>query len=151
MSVNYENRIALNPALIVGLGGTGKKSLINFKEAFLSSPPIRKAFAQTPNREVSLPDFIDLLCIDTDIFDASQTDEEKSAKTKLTEGEYHQINIQNAGQITGNLDSDTYNYLYEWFPQKLKHHIGQISQGAHQFRFTGRFGVFVDIQKIYQQ
>ncbi len=151
MSVNYENRIALNPALIVGLGGTGKKSLINFKETFLSSPPIRKAFAQTPNREVSLPDFIDLLCIDTDIFDASQTDEEKSVKTKLTEGEYHQINIQNAGQITGNLDSDTYNYLYEWFPQKLKHHIGQISQGAHQFRFTGRFGVFVDIQKIYQQ
>lgn len=151
MSINYENRISLNPALIVGLGGTGKKSLINFKETFLQSPPIRKAFAQTPGKEPSLPDFIDLLCIDTDIFDASQPEEEQVFKTRLTESEYHQINIQNAGQITGNLDSDTYNYLYEWFPQKLKHHIGQISQGAHQFRFTGRFGIFVDIQKIYQQ
>lgn len=151
MSVNYENRIALNPALIVGLGGTGKKSLVNFKETFLTSPQIKKAFAQTPGKEAALPDFIDLLCIDTDIFDASQPEEDTSVKTKLTESEYHQINIQNAGQITGNLDSDTYNYMYEWFPQKLKHHIGQISQGAHQFRFTGRFGVFVDIQKIYQQ
>ena len=151
MSVNYENRIALNPALIVGLGGTGKKSLINFKETFLSSPHIKKAYAQTPGKEPSLPDFIDLLCIDTDIFDASQPDEDTGLKTRLSESEYHQINIQNAGQITGNLDSDTYTYLYEWFPQKLKHHIGQISQGAHQFRFTGRFGIFVDIQKIYQQ
>lgn len=151
MSVNYENRIALNPALIVGLGGTGKKSLVNFKETFLTSPQIKKAFAQTPGKEAALPDFIDLLCIDTDIFDASQPEEDASVKTKLTESEYHQINIQNAGQITGNLDSDTYNYMYEWFPQKLKHHIGQISQGAHQFRFTGRFGIFVDIQKIYQQ
>jgi hypothetical protein len=151
MSVNYENRIALNPALIVGLGGTGKKSLINFKETFLTSPQIRKAFAQTPGKDPALPDFIDLLCIDTDIFDASQPEEDAGLKTKLTESEYHQINIQNAGQITGNLDSDTYNYMYEWFPQKLKHHIGQISQGAHQFRFTGRFGIFVDIQKIYQQ
>ena len=35
MSVNFENRIALNPALIVGLGGTGKKALMNFKETFL--------------------------------------------------------------------------------------------------------------------
>ena len=148
MSENYENRIALNPALIVGLGGTGKKSLMNFKETFLQSPQIKNAYAKA-NREPSLPDFIDLLCIDTDIFEAGH-EEEKVEGAKLTESEYHQINIQNAGQITGNLDSDTYTYLYEWFPQKLKHHIGQISQGAHQFRFTGRFGVFVDVQKIYQ-
>jgi hypothetical protein len=153
MSINYENRIALNPALIVGLGGTGKKTLVNFKETFLNSPQIKKAYAQTPGRDQSLPEFIDLLCIDTDIFDASQPeeDDDQSISSKLSESEYHQINIQNAGQITGNLDSDTYGYLYEWFPQKLKHHIGQISQGAHQFRFTGRFGIFVDIQKIYQQ
>jgi hypothetical protein len=151
MSTNYENRIALNPALIVGLGGTGKKSLINFKETFLSSPQIKKAFSQAGGKEPALPDFIDLMCIDTDIFDASQSEEEAKTAAKLTESEYHQINIQNAGQITGNLDSDTYNYLYEWFPQKLKNHIGQISQGAHQFRFTGRFGVFVDVQKIFQQ
>lgn len=150
MSTNYENRIALNPALIVGLGGTGKKSLINFKETFLNSPQIKKAFSLS-NKEPSLPDFIDLLCIDTDIFDASQPEEETKTSTRLTESEYHQINIQNAGQITGNLDSETYNYLYEWFPQKLKNHIGQISQGAHQFRFTGRFGIFVDVQKIFQQ
>jgi hypothetical protein len=150
MSTNYENRIALNPALIVGLGGTGKKSLINFKETFLQSPQIRKAFASS-NKEPSLPDFIDLLCIDTDIFDASQPEEETKTSARLTESEYHQINIQNAGQITGNLDSETYNYLYEWFPHKLKNHIGQISQGAHQFRFTGRFGIFVDVQKIFQQ
>ena len=149
MSDNYENRIALNPALIIGLGGTGKKTLMNFKETFLNSPQIRKAYAQSPNAKPGLPDFIDMLCIDTDIFDASQ-EEEKIEGANLTEDEYHQINIQNAGQITNNLDSDTYNYLYEWFPQKLQHHIGQISQGAHQFRFTGRFGVFVDIQKIYQ-
>ncbi|MGM0599739.1 MAG: tubulin-like doman-containing protein [Candidatus Rifleibacteriota bacterium] len=153
MSINYENRIALNPALIVGLGGTGKKTLVNFKETFLNSPQIKKAYAQTPGRDQGLPEFIDLLCIDTDIFDASQPeeDDDQAISSKLSESEYHQINIQNAGQITGNLDSDTYGYLYEWFPQKLKHHIGQISQGAHQFRFTGRFGVFVDIQKIYQQ
>lgn len=150
MSTNYENRIALNPALIVGLGGTGKKSLINFKETFLNSPQIKKAFSQS-GKEPALPDFIDLLCIDTDIFDASQPEEETKTSARLTESEYHQINIQNAGQITGNLDSETYNYLYEWFPQKLKNHIGQISQGAHQFRFTGRFGVFVDVQKIFQQ
>lgn len=151
MSTNYENRITLNPALIVGLGGTGKKSLINFKETFLNSPQVKKAYAISGGREPALPDFIDLLCIDTDIFDASQPEEETKTTTRLTESEYHQINIQNAGQITGNLDSDTYSYLYEWFPQKLKHHIGQISQGAHQFRFTGRFGVFVDVQKIFQQ
>ncbi|HNX77257.1 MAG TPA: tubulin-like doman-containing protein [Candidatus Rifleibacterium sp.] len=151
MSTNYENRIALNPALIVGLGGTGKKSLINFKETFLNSPQIKKAYAISGKGAPALPDFIDLLCIDTDIFDASQPEDNAKTGTKLTEGEYHQINIQNAGQITGNLDSETYNYLYEWFPAKLKHHIGQISQGAHQFRFTGRFGIFVDIQKIFQQ
>ncbi len=149
MSVNFENRIALNPALIVGLGGTGKKALMNFKETFLKSPQIKKAYAQI-GAEPSLPDFIDLLCIDTDIFDASKSEKEDEERAvKLTESEYHQINIQNAGQITNNLDTDTYNYLYEWFPQKLKSYIGQISQGAHQFRFTGRFGIFVDIQKIF--
>ena len=42
MSTNYENRIALNPALIVGLGGTGKKSLINFKETFLTAPRLKR-------------------------------------------------------------------------------------------------------------
>ena len=150
MSVNYENRIALNPALIVGLGGTGKKALMNFKETFLTSPQIRRAYEQSGQTETSLPDFIDLLCIDTDIFDANQPEkEEEKSAVKLSESEYHQINIQNAGQITNNLDTDTYGYLYEWFPQKLKTHIGQISQGAHQFRFTGRFGVFVDVQKIF--
>ena len=150
MSVNFENRIALNPALIVGLGGTGKKALMNFKETFLKSPQIKKAFAQNNQSKTALPDFIELLCIDTDIFDANQPEkEENETSVKLTESEYHQINIQNAGQITNNLDTDTYNYLYEWFPQKLKSHIGQISQGAHQFRFTGRFGIFVDIQKIF--
>ena len=149
MSVNFENRIALNPALIVGLGGTGKKALMNFKETFLKSPQIRKAYEQSGS-EPALPDFIDLLCIDTDIFDASQSEkEEADPAIKLKESEYHQINIQNAGQITNNLDTDTYGYLYEWFPQKLKSYIGQISQGAHQFRFTGRFGIFVDIQKIF--
>lgn len=150
MSVNYENRIALNPALIVGLGGTGKKALMNFKETFLNSPQIKKAYHQAGIQETALPDFIDLLCIDTDIFDSNQPEkEEENSSVKLTESEYHQINIQNAGQITNNLDTDTYGYLYEWFPQKLKTHIGQISQGAHQFRFTGRFGIFVDIQKIF--
>ena len=152
MSSNYENRISLNPALIIGLGGTGKKTLINFKETFLKSPQIRKAYSQIPNKEPQLPDFIDLLCIDTDMFDSSASeDDENSSFCALTEDEYHQITIQNAGQITGNLDSETYGYLYEWFPHRLKNHLGQISQGAHQFRFTGRFGVFVDIQRIYQQ
>ena len=73
MSVNFENRIALNPALIVGLGGTGKKALMNFKETFLKSPQIKKAYEQI-GAEPSLPDFIDLLCIDTDIFDASKSE-----------------------------------------------------------------------------
>lgn len=150
MSANFENRISLNPALIVGLGGTGKKALLNFKETFLNSPQIKKAFEQSGVKETSLPDFIDLLCVDTDIFDANQPEKEEDiSSVKLNESEYHQINIQNAGQITNNLDTDTYGYLYEWFPQKLKSYIGQISQGAHQFRFTGRFGVFVDIQKIF--
>lgn len=149
MSVNYENRLALNPALIVGLGGTGKKILMNFKETFLASPVIRAAYRNSPDQKPALPDFIDLFCIDTDLFD--RREEEKIPGAKLREEEYHQINIQNATQITGNFDSDTYSYLNEWFPGKLKHHIGQISQGAHQYRFTGRFGMFVDINRIYQQ
>jgi hypothetical protein len=150
MTTNYENRLALNPALIIGLGGTGKKVLKNFKEAFLNSPQIRAAYKDSPDHQAALPDFIDLFCIDTDLFDR-QSQEEKDPGLKLKEEEYHQINIQNANQITGNLDTDTYNYLNEWFPNKLKHHLGQISQGAHQFRFTGRFGLFVDINRIYQQ
>jgi len=149
MSINYENRLALNPALIIGLGGTGKKILTNFKETFVSSPHIRAAFAQVPDQIPALPDFIELFCIDTDLFDAKEVQTSEGAR--LREEEYHQINIQNANQITGNLNTDTYAYLNEWFPVKLKHHIGQISQGAHQFRFTGRFGMFVDIAKIYSQ
>ncbi|MBF0547701.1 MAG: hypothetical protein HQM08_24895 [Candidatus Riflebacteria bacterium] len=148
MSANFEHRLALNPALIIGLGGTGKKVLMNFKETFLSSPVIKETYRQAPEQKPSLPDFIDLLCIDTDLIDKK---EEKIEGAKLKEEEYHQINVQNANQITGNFDTDTYNYLNEWFPLKLKNHIGQISQGAHQYRFTGRFGLFVDIAKIYQQ
>lgn len=147
MSIDFEQRLALNPALIVGLGGTGKKIVSNFKQIFLSSPQIREIF-QKANERPKFPDFIELLCIDTDLFDTHEKPDIEGAK--LTEEEYHQINIQNANQITGNLDTDTYSYLHEWFPVKLKHYIGQISQGAHQFRFTGRFGLFVDIQKIYQ-
>ncbi|MFZ2959578.1 MAG: tubulin-like doman-containing protein [Candidatus Ozemobacteraceae bacterium] len=149
MSVNFENRLALNPALIIGLGGTGKKVLMNFKETFLASPVIRAAYKNSPDQKPALPDFIDLFCIDTDLFD--RREEEKIPGARLREEEYHQINIQNANQITGNLETDTYGYLNEWFPTKLRNHIGQISQGAHQFRFTGRFGIFVDINKIYQQ
>ncbi|MBF0501215.1 MAG: hypothetical protein HQM09_13840 [Candidatus Riflebacteria bacterium] len=149
MSVNFENRLALNPALIIGLGGTGKKILMNFKETFLANPVIRAAYQNSPDQKPALPDFIDLFCIDTDLFD--RREEEKIPGARLREEEYHQINIQNANQISGNLETDTYGYLNEWFPAKLKSHIGQISQGAHQFRFTGRFGIFVDINKIYQQ
>ncbi len=148
-SANYEQRLALNPALIVGLGGTGKKVLQKFKETFLSNPLIRATYANQPDVTPTLPDFIDLYCIDTDLFDSKA--DEKITGARLREEEYHQINIQNANQITGNFDTETYSYLNEWFPLKLKHHIGQISQGAHQYRFTGRFGLFVDLQKIYQQ
>ena len=148
-TANFENRLSLNPALIVGLGGTGKKVLQNFKETFLGSPQIREAHRATPDVKPALPDFIDLFCIDTDLFD--QRAEENVDGAKLREEEYHQISIQNASQITGNFDTETYSYLNEWFPVKLKHNIGQISQGAHQYRFTGRFGLFVDIAKIYQQ
>ncbi len=150
MPLNYENRLTLNPALIVGLGGTGKKVLMNFKETFLSYPQIKAIFKDSPDGVTpSLPDFIDLFCIDTDVFAANE--EEKVEGARLREEEYYRINIQNANQITTNLDTETYNYLFEWFPQKLQNHIGNISQGAHQFRFTGRFGLFVEINKIYQQ
>ncbi|MBI3039520.1 hypothetical protein HYY75_10845, partial [bacterium] len=148
MTVNFENRLALNPAIIVGLGGTGKKVLMNFKETFMSHPTIREIFKHSDDKKPVLPDFINLFCVDTDLFNSRE--EEKFSGTRLAEEEYHQINIQNANQITGNLDTETYSYLNEWFPVKLKNHIGQISQGAHQFRFTGRFGLFVDMNRIYQ-
>ncbi|NLM17177.1 MAG: hypothetical protein GX221_05605 [Candidatus Riflebacteria bacterium] len=150
MTANFENRLALNPALIVGLGGTGKKTIINFKETFLKSPQIKEAFAKYDKGEPHLPDFIDMLCIDTDVFDENKP-EETEHHIRLSEEEYHRIAISNTGQIADNLDSDTYSYLYEWFPRSLRHHVGQISQGAHQFRFTGRFGLFVDIQPIFQK
>jgi hypothetical protein len=132
----------VNPALFIGLGGTGHKVLLNVKKAIL-------------NNYGEIPPMINLLCFDTDKKELLSASEEIEYDKKNPDGSYTRttedikfnpnetigINISNP-QSLANQD-----YIAKWLSPSIKSQIGPSDTGAKQIGQMGRFAIFENYSK----
>ncbi|EKD69624.1 MAG: hypothetical protein ACD_47C00058G0003 [uncultured bacterium] len=113
------------PTLLIGVGGSGYKTLKAVKQKFIES-------GQYSNK---VPPMINFLCIDTDPNTLNETVFTTSEKLILT---------ADTSKILGNINQ--FPYIKSWFPA---HRIKQtISSGARQIRALGRLSLFANIDDI---
>lgn len=138
-------QLMLNPALIIGIGGSGQKVLNHLKATFLKNPVLQENYAK--DGVLKLPTFIQLLCIDTD---KSAVDHGAEAGTRLADEDFFKIHVTDAKEMMSHFDLDDFRHIANWFPKSLKPYADTIETGAHQFRFLGRFGLFAQVSKVYK-
>ena len=123
----------VNPALFIGLGGTGHKVLLQLKKSILTN------YGEMPPQ-------IDMLCFDTD------KGELLSAKQNLTytnkngeivnesitfdQDEVYEISIKNPAGLL------KFPFMKEWLSPLIIPKIKISSSGANQIRQLGRFAIF---------
>lgn len=132
----------INPALFIGLGGTGHKVLLQVKTALLRNygevPPATK-----------------ILCFDTDKRELSSSFEEieyykkngDGTKTKVTEKVSFKPSETVGIPITNPLGLINHEYIKSWVSEDVRAQIGPSDTGAKQIRQMGRFAIFENYRK----
>ena len=116
------------PTVVIGLGGTGYRTLLEFKSRLI------QVYGE-------VPPLIRLLSIDT------TEDPEKlkligeGIKVKLSPDEQLLISISNPSIVTRQEN------VKEWWPSEIT--PGSLTRGAGQIRARGRLGLFAESRKIY--
>lgn len=126
----------VNPALFIGLGGTGHKVLLQVKRSLL------KNYGE-------IPPVINMLCFDTDRkellssqIDASYNKKNKEGfqfvkeKIKFDQSEAIGITVKNPLSLL------KYDYIKAWLSDIIAPQIGPSDTGAKQIRQMGRFAIF---------
>lgn len=138
----------INPALFIGLGGTGHKVLLQVKTSLLKNygevPPATK-----------------LLCFDTDKRELMNANEELEYNKKNEDGTFSLVNekinfnpTETVGiPITNPLGLINQPYIRSWVSDEVAPQIGPSDTGAKQIRQMGRFAIFENYmsQKIKSQ
>jgi hypothetical protein len=125
------NRGKLIPSLVVGLGGTGYRTLKIVKKKFFES----KAF----NNEV--PQMVKFISFDTD------SNIEKGKENKILSVEEQKILSANTIEILNNIEQHP--YIDKWFP---RHQVKtSSSHGAKQVRAVGRLAIFNNIDAVVSE
>lgn len=125
------NRGKLIPSLVVGLGGTGYRTLKIVKEKFLRS----KAF----NNEI--PPMVKFISFDTD------SNIEKGKRDKILSVEEQKVLSANTIEILNNIEQHP--YIDKWFP---RHQVKtSSSHGAKQVRAVGRLAIFNNIDTVVSE
>jgi hypothetical protein len=132
----------VNPALFIGLGGTGHKVLLNVKESIL------KNYGE-------LPPMTKLLCFDTDRKELLSATEEIEYDKKNSDGTYVRVSekIQFSPSetigipITNPQGLANQEYIREWLSPAVLAQIGPSDTGAKQIRQMGRFAIFENFMK----
>lgn len=122
----------VNPAIFIGLGGTGHKVLLQLKSALLSN------YGEVPT-------VIDMLCFDTDLelLATSQelTYDKKNSglvteKVTFDNNEVLGIPIKNPDKLL------KFQHIKSWLSDRIAPRIGPTDTGAKQIRQMGRFAIF---------
>ena len=132
----------VNPALFIGLGGTGHKVLLQVKRAVLTNygemPPMTK-----------------LLCFDTDRKELLSSTDEIEYDKKNQDGTFTRIieKIQFSPNETVGIPISNprglanQEYIREWLSPSVLAQIGPSDTGAKQIRQMGRFAIFENFMK----
>ena len=130
----------VNPALIIGLGGTGHESVFQTKMSLLK-------------RYGEVPECIKLLCFDTDVNSLKQKKEkfyftpkgESNPVTKdvrFESSEICPIPIENPKQLRDE------SWIKSWLHEEIKSSITPSMNGASQIRQKGRFAFFSNYSTV---
>lgn len=132
----------VNPALFIGLGGTGHKVLLQVKKAVL------KNYGE-------VPPMIKLLCMDTDRRELHSSTEEIEYNKKKSDGTREIVNESLkfdpnetvAIPITNPQGLANQDYIRSWVNDSVLAQIGPSDSGARQIRQMGRFAIFENYSK----
>jgi hypothetical protein len=131
-----QQRVGMRPTLLVGLGGTGQKVLVQLKARFIRN------YGQVPPA-------VEFLCFDTD--QAAEQTQIEGQIVRLT-GETELVNI--GGVQTANIVTNLEKYpaIASWITEdKERIPKGAITMGAKQVRPLGRLSLYWYVEKIYNK
>jgi hypothetical protein len=131
-----QQRVGMRPTLLIGLGGTGQKVLVQLKSRFIRN------YGQVPPA-------VEFLCFDTD-----QTAEQTQVDGQIIRltGETELVNIGSVqtANIVSNLDK--YPTIANWITEdKERIPKAAITMGARQVRSLGRLSLYWHVEKIYNK
>ena len=132
----------VNPALFIGLGGTGHKVLLQVKKAVLTNYG-------------ELPPMTKLLCFDTDRKELLSSTDEIEYDKKNQDGTFTRVieKIQFSPNETVGIPISNprglanQEYIREWLSPSVLAQIGPSDTGAKQIRQMGRFAIFENFMK----
>ncbi|MCH5221816.1 MAG: hypothetical protein J1F05_05755 [Muribaculaceae bacterium] len=126
----------LRRTLLIGLGGTGVKAILNAKKMFYEN------YGQ-------IPPMIGFIGIDTDKpgLDNNFVIANNGEKIKLNASEQLCISVENPTQIYLNGRNQK---LYDWMPEKNVSGLTELRIGAGQMRSNGRFAITVNESNVQQ-
>lgn len=126
----------LRRTLLMGLGGTGVKAILNAKKMFYEN------YGQ-------IPPMIGFIGVDTDKPGLSSSFVTASDGTKISLNNSEQlcISVENPTQIYQNGKSK---HLYDWMPEQNVQGLTALSIGAGQMRSNGRFAITVNENNVKQ-
>ena len=123
----------VNPALFIGLGGTGHKVLLQLKKSILTNYG-------------EIPPVIDMLCFDTDEKELLSSKQELTYINKKGElvtepirfdsDEIYEISVKSPDKLL------KFDYINNWISPIVKPKITPSNTGARQIRQMGRFAIF---------
>ncbi len=131
-----QQRVGMRPSLLIGLGGTGQKVLVQLKARFIRN------YGQVPSA-------VEFLCFDTD--QAVEQTQVEGQIIRLT-GETELVNI--GGVQTANIVTslDRYPAIASWITEdKERIPKAAITMGARQVRPLGRLSLYWYVEKIYNK
>ncbi|MCX7972188.1 MAG: tubulin-like doman-containing protein [bacterium] len=114
------------PTIVIGLGGTGLRTVVNLKRRVGS---IDKGLLK-------------FLCIDSD--------KNEVLIKELEPDEYLNVGVPGVSAIISNLKSEAAEYIRPWFPSNLSFKVVAGDEGAKQFRPMGRLYLFKNIDKVFK-
>jgi hypothetical protein len=131
-----QQRVGMRPTMLIGLGGTGQKVLVQLKARFIRN------YGQVPPA-------VEFLCFDTDQ-SAEQTQVDGQIVRLTGETELVNIGGVQTAEIVSNLDR--YPAIASWITEdKERIPKGAITMGAKQVRPLGRLSLFWHVEKIYDK
>ncbi|MCS7243855.1 MAG: tubulin-like doman-containing protein [Candidatus Calescibacterium sp.] len=113
------------PTIVIGLGGTGLKTVVNLKKRV---GDIGKGLLK-------------FLCIDSD--------KNEVLVNELEPDEYINVGVPGVSAIISNLKSETAEFVRPWFPSNLNFKVVAGDEGAKQFRPMGRLYLFKNIDRVF--
>jgi hypothetical protein len=131
-----QQRVGMRPTMLIGLGGTGQKVLVQLKARFIRN------YGQVPPA-------VEFLCFDTDQ-SAEQTQVDGQIVRLTGETELVNIGGVQTAEIVSNLER--YPAIAAWITEdKERIPKGAITMGAKQVRPLGRLSLFWHVEKIYDK